>query len=433
MQIYELPQIEVPKIKSKFQNFFNYLKERQVKLKFWLGVIIISIIVGSLAGAGSSFWVYYELKKNDVFLPQGSEIANEYVPQTTQEEAIIKTVDAFSPAVVSIIVSKDVPVFEQYFYDPFGDFFGGQGIQVPGYKQNGTQKQEIGGGTGFIISEDGMVLTNKHVVSDTAAEYTVYTNDGKKYPAKVLARDPVQDLAVLSIDQTSQTDKQKFPVVKIGDSDSIKIGQTVIAIGNALGEFRNTVSTGVISGLSRTITASGSGLASETLEDIIQTDAAINPGNSGGPLLNLKGEVVGINTAVASSAQSIGFAIPINKAKRDIAQMKSSGKISYPFLGVRYVLINDQVKKEKNLSVDYGALVIKGSSGEEAVSKNSAADKAGLKEGDIILEFNGEKIIQNNSLAELISKYSPGDKIILKILSAGKEKTVEVLLGERSE
>lgn len=427
MQIYELPQVEVPKIKSKFQSFFSYLKEKQDKLKFLLGIVLISVIIGGLAGAGSGLWVYFELEKNNGLSPQGNTAIGEYTPQTTQEEAIIKAVDSFSPAVVSIIVSKDVPVFEQYFYSPFG------GIQIPQYRQNGTEKQEIGGGTGFIISEDGTVLTNKHVVSDTAAEYTIYTNDGKKYPAKVLARDPVQDLAVLTIDQTNSANPQKFPVVKIGDSDSIKIGQTVIAIGNALGEFRNTVSVGVISGLSRTITASGAGTPSETLEDIIQTDAAINPGNSGGPLLNLKGEVVGINTAVASSAQSIGFAIPINKAKKDIEQVKSLGKISYPFLGVRYVLVNEQVKKDKNLSVDYGALILKGTNGEAAVTKDSAADKAGLKENDIILEFNGEKITQDNSLAKMIAKYNPGDKITLKILSNGQEKSVEAALTERTE
>jgi serine protease Do len=220
-------------------------------------------------------------------------------------------------------------------------------------------------------------------------------------------------------------------VVKLGDSSKLQIGQTVIAIGNALGEFRNTVSVGVISGLGRTVTASGGGTA-ETLEDIIQTDAAINAGNSGGPLLNLKGEVIGMNTAMASGAENIGFALPINKAKKAIEQVKTQGKIVYPFLGVRYVLITDTIQKDNNLGASYGAWITSGDK-EPAVTPESAAETAGLKEGDIILEFNNEKITADNSLAKMIMNYNPGDKITLKILRKGEEKTIEATLGERSE
>jgi serine protease Do len=242
-------------------------------------------------------------------------------------------------------------------------------------------------------------------------------------------------LAVLKIDQSAVAKGQSletFPVVKLGDSDSIQIGQTVVAIGNALGEFRNTVSVGVISGMGRTITASGGTSETETLDDVLQTDAAINKGNSGGPLLNLKGEVVGINTAVATDAQSIGFAIPINKAKRDIDQVAKIGKIVYPFLGVRYMQIDSQVKEDKKLSVDYGILVTPGENGEVAVTSGSAADKAGLKKGDIVLEFNGTKLTKDNPLAKLISDLKPGDKVTLKILRDGKEQILEAVLGERS-
>ena len=200
-----------------------------------------------------------------------------------------------------------------------------------------------------------------------------------------------------------------------------------------MGEFRNTVSVGVISGLGRTISASGQGGFSETLEDIIQTDAAINAGNSGGPLLNLKGEVIGINTAMAQGAEAIGFAIPINRAKRGIKQVLQGNKIVYPFLGVRYVLINERIKEENKLSVDYGAWVKKGSSGESAVTKNSAADKAGIKAGDIILEFNGQKITQDNSMAKIITNSNPGDKVTLEVLRGGEELSIDVILGERSE
>ena len=283
-----------------------------------------------------------------------------------------------------------------------------------------------------------MILTNGHVVSDKDADYTVLTNDGKKYPARVLARDSIRDLAVIKIEGEKTIDNQgklnlkSFPPLKLGDSDKLQIGQTVIAIGNALGEFRNTVSVGVISGLGRTVTASGGGMI-ETLEDVIQTDAAINKGNSGGPLLNLKGEVIGVNFAMAQQAESIGFTIPINKAKKDIKQVKTLGKIVYPFLGTRYVLINEEIQKENNLPVDYGAWVQKGEGGEAAIFPGSAAEKIGLKEEDIILEFNGEKITLENTLAKIIMKYNPGDIITLKILREGKEKIFELTLGERSE
>jgi S1-C subfamily serine protease len=221
--------------------------------------------------------------------------------------------------------------------------------------------------------------------------------------------------------------------VTLGDSSGIQIGQTAIAIGNALGQFSNTVSVGVVSGLQRTISASDQlNSMSETLEGIIQTDAAINAGNSGGPLLNLKGEVIGIDTAMAQGAQDIGFAIPINMAKKDIEQVVKTNKIVYPFLGIRYVLVDDQVKQKYNLSVDYGALVLKGNNGEAAVISGSSAQKSGIKEKDVILEVNGEKITSNNSLSTITQKYNVGDKITLHILRDGKEQDIDVILGQRS-
>ncbi len=226
-----------------------------------------------------------------------------------------------------------------------------------------------------------------------------------------------------------------MPVIKLGDSDNLQIGQGAIAIGNVLGEFRNSVSLGVISGLGSTISAAEGG-SIETLEGIIQTDAAINKGNSGGPLLNLKGEVIGINTAMAAGAENIGFAIPINRVKKDILQVKTQGKITYPFLGIYYTLITPELKAEYSLEVDYGAWVGRDQSGnqtKEAVFSGSAAQKAGIKQDDIVLELNGEKITLDNSLAKLILKYSPQDKITLKILRNSREITVEAVLGETSE
>jgi S1-C subfamily serine protease len=336
-----------------------------------------------------------------------------YTSNISYEQAIIDSAKNVSPSVVSIVISKNVPTYEQQYVNPFGDNSPFDFV-IPQPVQNGTQLQEVGAGSGFIVSADGLVLTNKHVVSDNKAEYTVYTSDGKKYTAKVLALDPVQDLAVIKIESPSTGSGQAFQPVTLGDSTGIQLGQTAIAIGNALGQFSNTVSVGIVSGLQRTISASDQiGSVSETLEGIIQTDAAINSGNSGGPLVNLKGEVIGINTAMAQGAQSIGFAIPINAAKKDISQVASNSKIVYPFLGVKYTLS------------DNGALV-------SAVTSGSAAAKAGLKEKDVILEINGEKISTSDSMATIIQKYNAGDKVTLKISRDGKEQSVDVTLGERS-
>jgi len=405
---------------------------------FWSVIltIFLSSFFGFLAGMVSYglFYSYLSDMNFDFSIIKSSQ-EKEYVPQTSQEQAIIKAVKDVSPAVVSIVISKDVPVIEQYIYNPFEEFedlFGeGFEMQIPGFKQQGTEKQDVGWGTGFIVSENGMILTNKHVVLDIEAEYTVFTSEGKNYPAQVLARDPVKDIAILKINAQTGED---FPKALLGSSDEIQIGQTVVAIGNALGEFKNTVSVGVVSGLGRTITAYGEGLAGfvESLEDVIQTDAAINPGNSGGPLLNLKGEVIGINTAMVEEAQSIGFAIPINQAKRSIEQVRESGKIVYPFLGVRYVLLTEQIKNKNNLGSDYGAWLVKGNENDPAVEPGSSAEKAGLKENDIILELNNEKITIDNSLSEIIAKYKPGDKVVLKVLRSGQEKIIEAVLGERS-
>jgi len=416
MSLYELPKFNPPK----------FLRNRT----FWLAILIVflSSSFGFLAGMVSGSIFYLQIKDylsdlnveiseietmGEEVKPSSSPteasaevekkessstsvIGKEYIPQITQEEAIIKAVENIWPAVVSIVIAEDVP---------------------------------IGGGTGFIVSEDGLILTNKHVVFDQAVDYTIFTNDGKNYLAKVLARDPVQDIAILKIDQEKL---ESFSTVKFGDSDNLQAGQTVIAIGNALGEFRNTVSVGVVSGLGRTITASGGGMV-ETLEDVIQTDAAINKGNSGGPLLNLKGEVMGINTAMVQGAQNIGFAIPINPVKKSIEQVKTLGKIVYPFLGIRYILITEKIKEDNNLLVDYGAWIIKGAEGETAIYPDSAAQKVGLLENDIILEFNEERITVENSLAEIIMEYNPGDRVVLKILRNGEEKIIQAVLGERTE
>ncbi|KKS65600.1 MAG: 2-alkenal reductase [Parcubacteria group bacterium GW2011_GWB1_42_6] len=385
------------------KNFFN---------KIIVYCVLISAAAGFVAGA-----LAIDLYSN-VF---SGELAsqNGILEVVNQNDQVIKVVEQASPAVVSIIVSKDLSVLN----NPFGGFFDNFLDNL----RSDLRQEEIGGGTGFIVSQDGMILTNKHVVEDESAKYTVLTNDGRRFEAKVLAKDPVQDIAIIKIDQTG------LPVLKLGNSDNVKVGQTAIAIGNALGEFRNTVSVGVISGLGRSIEAvTGRGFSAEQLEGVIQTDAAINSGNSGGPLLDLNGEVVGINVAVAQGAQSIGFSLPINKAKRDIDQVRISGKISYPFLGVRYVLIDSEIRQRNNLSVDYGALILRGSQDEPAIALGSPAEKAGLEENDIILEVEGRKVTADNSLAQQIQKRNIGEEITLKILSRGQEKNAALSEGGRT-
>ncbi|MFA5766536.1 MAG: trypsin-like peptidase domain-containing protein [Candidatus Paceibacterota bacterium] len=431
-QMPDFPKIKLPKIKLP-----KIWKSRGL----WLIVltVVLSSSFGFLAGSVAGSFLYLEAKdylsKFEISLPEFGEQEEtvKYIPQTTHEEKIISAVEKASPAVVSIIVSKDLPVFEEYYYNPFGDdsLFD---IQIPQRRQIGTEEQEIGGGTGFIVSEDGMILTNKHVVLDEEAQYTVFTNDGKSFEARVLARDPVQDLAILKIETEKLIDgsgdlKQiSFPVIRLGDSESLQIGQTAIAIGNALGEFKNTVSVGVVSGLDRTITASGAGIT-EVIEEVIQTDAAINQGNSGGPLLDLSGKVIGINTATVIGAQSIGFAIPVNKAKRDIEQVMETGSITYAFLGIRYFTITPEVQEANDLPVSEGAWVSSGD-GEAAVVEDSAADKAGILQGDIILEFNGEKLTADNTLREMIYNQSPGDVVDMKVLRDGEEMTLQATLEE---
>ena len=369
---------------------------------FFILLLVFSLVMGAVGAMGSLMYLSANPK-----LQEKLGLANLSNPFTKTEKikleessAITDTVKKVSPAVVSISVSSN-------YTDLFGRTYTAEG-----------------GGTGFIITSDGLIATNKHVVSDDNAEYTVFTADGKDYKAKIVAKDSANDLAVIKIEATG------LPTVELGNSGDISIGQWVIAVGNALGEFQNSVTVGVISAKDRHITASGGGQA-EKLEGLLQTDTAINSGNSGGPLLNLAGQVIGINTAVAGEAQNIGFAIPIDAVKKAIDSIKKTGEIKRPMLGIRYVAITKEIAKLNKLDVNYGAWVLRGESrSEAAVIPSSPADKAGLEENDIILEINGQKINENNSLSKIISDYDINDTITLKVLHDGKEKEVKVKLEE---
>ncbi|MBU1132403.1 trypsin-like peptidase domain-containing protein [Patescibacteria group bacterium] len=393
-------------------------------------LVIVSLIVGAFGGACGSFFIKPYLERSSwgqKFLENDltQQITGQKkVYEVSEESSTIDVVKKVSPSVVSILVTKEVNnVFNMTGPDAF-DFFGND-FQQPSAD---GEKQAIGGGSGFVVGSDGLIVTNRHVVADPDAEYSVVFNDGKKFEAKVLGRDAVYDLAILKIDAND------LPVIDIGDSDKIEIGQTAIAIGNALDEYRNTVTRGVISGINRRIIAGDGRGFSEVIEEALQTDAAINPGNSGGPLLNIAGQVIGINTAVNNGGQSLGFAIPINQAKNVIESVKTFGRIVRPWLGVRYAGINEELARSENLKYEYGALIVRGDGDDSvAIVPGSPAEKAGIEENDIILEINGEKIDHEHSLVGFIAKFKPGDEITLKIFHKDAEKTLKVKLAERED
>ncbi len=292
----------------------------------------------------------------------------------------------------------------------------------------GESTDSAAAGTGMIVTSDGYVLTNKHVING-ADKVTVILDDGTTYEkVKVVATDPLNDVAFLKIEDASD-----LPAVTLGDSKTINVGQQVIAIGNALGEYQNTVTSGIISGTGRSVTASDStGRNTETLSDMIQTDAAINSGNSGGPLVNAAGEVIGINTATSSSAENMGFAIPISSVKGMLSQLTETGKAERTYIGVYSVEITSEAAKAYDLPVTSGAYLYSPSA-YSAIVKGGPASKAGLKDKDIVTKVNGVAVGSAGSLANLIGEYKPGDTVQLTVIRDNKEIAVNVTLEGYSE
>lgn len=403
---------------------FKDLTKKETQRLLFVG-IVSALIAVLIAGSGFALLLKNKPEVLGMALTAAANSPSGISIMSSTEDAIINAVKKADPAVVAVTVSKNVPVYEQYLErvpSPFNDFFGG--FTIPQLRQRGTELREVGGGSGFLVSADGYIVTNRHVVADENAEYTVFTNDGKKYDARVIARDPALDLAVIKINGSG------FKYLTFGDSEKLQVGQTVIAIGNALAEFRNTVSVGIVSGLSRSIVASDRlGRNAEALDQLIQTDAGINQGNSGGPLINLAGEVVGVNVAMADGAENIGFALSANSVESIVESVQKTGKIVRPYLGVRYVEITEELKERNKLSVDYGVLVQRGAEiSDLAVIPGSPADKAGIAENDIILEIDGIRLTNDKSLASIIRAKKVGDSVRLKLLSKGQEKTVTVIL-----
>lgn len=331
----------------------------------------------------------------------------------SEESTVIDVVKKDGPSVVTIAASSSL-ANPQNINDPFSMF------GFPGERENRTETENIG--SGFVVTQGGLIVTNKHVVSDREMQYTVITTSEKRFKVKKIYRDPLNDMAILQINPGDNAGEKLTPL-ELGDSSHLQVGQLVIAIGTALGEFNNTVTTGVISGLGRGITAGSvfEGFV-EQLDNVIQTDAAINPGNSGGPLLNSSGQVIGVNTAVSQSGENIGFAIPINTIKDSIKNFNATGQFNQPYLGVAYRMISRELSVQNG--IPEGAYV-------QSVVEDSAASKAGIQAGDIITKFDGKPVsVTDSELAKLISQKKVGDSITITVWretdNSGKGNTIDI-------
>lgn len=363
-------------------------------------------LVAGLIGALVLIWIgvgatvlYQYLTSNHAPLTDHATTKDDGNALTSSAETTISAVASkVSPSIVSIVTQ----------------------LQSSSRYSSGLQEAA---GSGVIVSSDGVVLTNKHVVS-SAKKVQIVLSDGTEYDdVKILGTDPLNDLAFLKIENA-----KNLPAAELGDSSTIKIGQSVIAIGNALGEYHNTVTSGIISGLGRSLVASDvTGTSTESLSGLIQTDAAINSGNSGGPLLNTSGQVIGINTAIAQDAENMGFSIPINSAKGILKRVLAGKSVEHAYLGVRYVAVNAAVAKKYNLTTKTGAYVM-GTNGQSAVVSGSPASKAGIKEGDVIIKINGLAVGERGDVSSLISEYAPGETIEVTLVRGKDTKSVKVTL-----
>jgi serine protease Do len=384
---------------------------------------ITFLVLGGVISSGSLGFTWSDIRMPTISLPSLPRFGNTaplqpFVSGTTrvvtEESVIIDAVEKVKASVVTVGIKKtrrSSDLFQINPFDPFGGF-----RRVPGREQ--TLEKDIG--SGFIISADGLVVTNKHVVDDPQAEYKVILSDDTSYDVQKIYRDSTNDLAILKINAS------KLQPIELGDSSKIKVGQLAIAIGTALGEFRQTVTTGVISGVGRGIEAGSPFEGSvERLDNVIQTDAAINPGNSGGPLLNSAGQVIGVNTAVSAQGQNIGFAIPINVVKEAVENFNQTGQFNRPFLGVRYQTVSKDLAILNE--VPEGAYI-------REVVQGSPAEKAGIQEGDIIIKIQETRLTGDNAeLSKLLQQKKAGEQVTVRIWRDGKEQDLQVTLGNQGE
>lgn len=366
-----------------------------------IALAVFSLLVGA---AGLAFGILALFRDNPSKVVETTTVDGYYAGNSVEfeETSIANIVGKVTPAVVSIISETR----SSGYYSIFG----------------GTSQSA---GTGMIVSAEGYVITNKHVI-DGAMSVQVITDAGDTYDdVDIVGEDPLNDVAYLKINGAKD-----LPTITLGDSKTIAVGQPVLAIGNALGAYQNSVTQGIISGTGRSVTASDSdGNNSETLTDMLQTDAAINPGNSGGPLVNAAGDVIGINTAVSTTANGLGFAIPISATKGMLKRIMEDGKAERAYLGLTYITVTAEVAKEAKLSVNHGAYIYNNSSRSgEAVVKNGPAGRAGIKTGDVITKVGNIEVGRAGSISTLIGEYKVGDQVQLTYIRNGEEKTAVVEL-----
>ena len=394
------------------------MQEKKSSLLF--GMIIASLVIGAYFFGTLSTRI---LSQDPVDWMKNWFTKEQTSPATTPLGDLIKqgkdltipdVVEAAGESVVTVSIKKQQTIIDPYSGGIFN--FGPFSFGNPGQQKTEQIQRDIG--TGFVVDAQGKVVTNKHVVSDAQAEYLVIDKEGNEHRVEKIYRDPVNDLAIIQVAEL------KKPALPLGDSDTIRVGESVIAIGTALGEYRHTVTTGVVSGLGRGITA-GDGLSQfEEIEGVIQTDAAINPGNSGGPLINARGEVIGVNVAVSQSAENIGFALPINVIKSSLENFNATGQFERPMLGVRYQTISERAALTNE--VPQGAYVAE-------VVENSTAAKIGIQPGDIITTINGTKL-KDVELAVILNKLKVGQTVTVEIWREGEFKQLQATLqGEQAD
>lgn len=404
----------IPQSHAKLIKFKLNLMETSFK-KMLIFTSLCGVLFGTLGG-GVTTAVLFQ------YMDSSSEISESDTTINFENGSYNEVVTSVSPAVVSIVAMKDL----SNYYNQMPFFLPSQEEATP--SQEEPTLSQVSSGTGFIVTADGLVVTNKHVVEDDSAEYLVILDDGTELEAEVLAKDTLNDIAIVQIVGEDER-LGELPAVEFGDSDQIQVGDPVIAIGNALGEYSNTTTAGIISATDRQIVASGGAYGAENLVNLIQTDAAINPGNSGGPLFNMAGEVIGMNTAIDTTASGIGFAIPSNDIAGVVLSYQENGEIVRPFVGVRYVPVTPRLIKHFQLEVEYGAYVISDPESGPGVVEGSPADKAGIQEGDVILSLNGKELSDSFTLQNAIASYVVGDTVQLEVWRDGETLKLELTLA----
>jgi serine protease Do len=406
LSVVRRPRIAVPRLTAPKLN----LDRHKIKFLSVAFLLIVSMATGFLGG-----WLGAKSSANDSL---GSTATQKEVV-SSQDQLISSLAKTVSQSVVSVNVTSQTSASSSFF-----------GFALP-------QQTEQSAGTGIILSSSGLIVTNRHVVPAGTTSVSVTLSDGTQLnDVQVVGRTSQSDSLDIAFLKVTNAQGHELVPAQLGNSGKMKIGDSVVAIGNALGQFQNTVTSGIISGYGRSVQASDQGSANtgENLEDLFQTDAAINEGNSGGPLVNLDGQVIGINTAIASNAQGIGFAIPINDVSGLIKHVLATGKFQQPYLGVRYLSLTPDYASQLNIKVNNGAYIIPASQdgGQAGVISGSPADKAGLKEGDVITAVDGTKVDDRHSLTALLDQHSVGDTVTLNVLRNGNQKTVQVTLDASS-